>query len=489
MIRIVPLSAVVFAASSLVGMQLAGAQDIPDDARVVLLAARGTVENLPPDSIWPGFHPDTIPTTYVLRDRGALLLGWEGPLPDGFDAVTGVTDGGWQPLAGRGAASTGTRLNGRGVAQVVYSGQEVPWLVATSVHEAFHVFEWDRAVEGRRFGQGENSFLVTRYPIFDAENEKEFALEGRLLAAALDAESDAAATRLAHKFIAVREARHRRLGPELAEFEQQAELNEGLAQYAGVRALELLARRGGEGGKAAAAEAEQQLGDLDGLLEERTVSFRSRYYKTGAAQGLLLDRLAGDGWKTRLMEQNLTLQDALALATGYRERELALRRSAAAEFDAEALAGRAIEAIEELRAELRARVDSALSRPGLTLVVDSEAIGGVGLCGIDPQNLLQVDDGVLFHARWVRPCAGSALQAEFTTPVLQDRRDGSLRAVIGAAEAVEMSVDGKPLDLAAAVDISGAEGVHIESPDVTLTAARADIELGDGVLRIRPLRD
>jgi hypothetical protein len=439
-------------------------------------------------ALWPGFRPDTLPVAYAFRDRGRLLLGWEGALPDGYVAIEGVAGAGWQSEGVRSAASTGMSIEGRGTAQVVYSGQELPWLVGTSIHEAFHVYQGAMARGDRHFGRGENSFLVTRYPIFDVENETAFALEGIVLTAAVDAKADSTAARLAREYLSVREARQRRLGAELAEFEQQAELNEGLAQYAGVKALLFLSEmRDVEWPAEAAAEAQRERGKLEGFLDERDVSFRQRYYATGVAQALLLDRLAGDDWKEELMEQNLTLQDALALAGGYRERERALRRSAREEFDAERLTGRAELAIEDLRARLRARVDSALSRPGLTLVMDATGINGVGLCGIDPQNLLQVDEGVLFHSRWVRPCAGQALQAEFTTPVLEDRTANTLRAVIGPLTDVHVSVNGEPLRLTEPLSIHAAEGVHLEAPDATVTAARADIELSGDTLRIRPL--
>lgn len=466
------------------------AQQVGPDTTGRLRAARQVVERLGQDhpEIWPGFRPDTIPVIYVIKNRGALLLGWHGALPDGYGPLADAPDAGWQSLGARGAASTGIRVEGRGVAQVVYGGQQVAWVVGTTMHEAFHVFEGARAREGRRFGRGENSFLVTRYPVFDVGNETAFALEGKLLAAALDAASDSAAIQLASEFLAVRESRQRTLGAELAEFEQQAELNEGLAQYVDVKALRALAvspevawRR------EAAAEAGRQLGDLGGFLQEQTISFRLRYYSTGAAQALLLDRLARQDWKTRIMEQDLTLQDALGLAIGYRERETALRRSAQKAFGAESLARQAEAATRALKASLRARVDSALSRPGVTLVVETEAIGGAGLCGIDPQNLLQVDVGVLFHARWVRPCAGAGLQAEFTTPVLQDRRAGSFRAVIGPADSVRLTVNGRRLDLAGTLDIAEAKQVRLDAPDATLTSALAAVRLEQGVLRIRPL--
>ena len=96
----------------------------------------------------------------------------------------------------------------------------------------------------------------------------------------------------------------------------------------------------------------------------------------------------------------------------------------------------------------------------------------LGLCGIDPQNLLQVEPGVLLHTRWMQACAGDAFQATFNTPVVQDREAQTLRAVIGADSTVKVSVapDG---------------GVQIESPLVSLRATKADVSRDGRVLTVK----
>jgi hypothetical protein len=467
------------------------AQDPPADALAVLLDVRDQIESLDrdhPGAIWPGFAPAGIPALYVLPGEGTLLLGWGGELPESFASVSGVAGAGWRPEAERGAASTGVNLDGRGTAQVVVNELSAPSLLGTSVHEAFHVFQGAERKEGRRFGQGENSFLVTRYPIFDAENETGFALEGRILLAALESRHELESRELASEFIAVRESRQRRLDADLVEFEALAELNEGLAQYAGIRALLILAEDDEDSVEALQA-AEEMLGDLDRLIESGDRSFRLRFYHSGPAMALLLDILVEDEWKTRLVEGNLTLQEAVAEYSGYREREMMLSQEAEHRFDAAALAVGAQTMIEALRARLRTRVDSALSQPGVRVVILTDGLGGVGLCGIDPQNLLQVDDGVLFHTRWLRPCAGSALQGEFNTPVVHDRNAGSLEAVIGLPEEVSLTVGGQIVTLGGADSISGATDVEIESPGLTLRLARADIVIDGDVIRLRPLRN
>src|SRR2546425_5619962 len=426
------------------------------------------------DSIWPGFRPDTIPVAYVVPRQGTLLLGWRGALPQGFLPITGLAGGGWLASADRGAASTGTALGGRPTAQVVVSdSQGVASLVGVTTHEAFHVFEAAAKKEGRRFGRGENSFLVTSYPVFDPLNEAGMALEGRILAAAEQAETKVRKRALARQFLAVRESRQRVLGAELADFEQLAELNEGLAEYTLVRVLALAARQRDFPDRAAAARLQtSKLTGLHKLTEDVTLSIRLRYYATGPALGLLLDALEGPSWKTRLMNQDLTVQDALADATGYRSQELGLRRQAESTFVIATLRRSADSGVAGLRAFRRAQVDSVLAAPGVQLVVTVEG-RYLGLCGIDPQNLLQVEPGVLLHTRWLQACAGDAFQATFNTPVVQDRNAQTLRAVVGADSTVTVTVG------------AGGGDVRIESPLVSLHATKAEVSRDGRVLTVK----
>lgn len=468
-------------------------QTPPAEAVDVLVGVHHQIQSLSsrrPAAIWPGFRPESIPVVYVLTGTGKLLLGWTGVLPEGFDELAGAVGAGWAPTAAPGAASTSIDLGGRAAAQLVVDELEPAALFGSTVHEMFHAFQAGVSRDDRRFGQGENSFLVTRYPVFDPVNEAEIALEGRLLAAALDAEEGARARELAQQFVAVREARQRSRDAELAEFEIAAEMNEGLAQYAGIRALRLLAEEPSvDRSQEARVEAGRMLGDLDDLTGRRERSFRLRYYSSGGAQALLLDRLAGAGWKARLVESNFSLHDLLAETVGYRERERELRNRAGRAFDSTALAASARRSVAELRESRRARVDSALSRPGIEVVILSEGLGFVGLCGIDPQNLLQVDEGVLLHTRWLVLCSGAALRAEFTTPVVHDQKKGTVRAVVGPVGELRLSADGVPLELDHLERRLGVERLELKAPGLDLSAARADLELDGSVLRIRPLRN
>jgi hypothetical protein len=294
--------------------------------------------------------------------------------------------------------------------------------------------------------------------VFDPQNEAGMALEGRILAAADSATAKTEQRALARQFLAARESRQRALGADLANFEQLAELNEGLAEYTLVRALELAARRRDFPDRAAAGHlvAAKRTG-LRTLTEDVTLSIRLRYYATGPALGKLLDRLEGTAWKTRLIAQNLTVQDALADASGYRANERALLRQAETRFVMPSLRAAADSSVRGLRAIRRAQVDSLLALPGVLLVVTGRS---VGLCGMDPQNLLQVEPGVQLHTRWMQACSGNALQATFNTPVVQDWNTQTLRAVVGADSTVVVT--------------NGQDGeVRVESPLVSLRATGA----------------
>jgi hypothetical protein len=348
------------------------------------------------NSIWPGFRPDTIPLSFVVPSRGDVLFGWRGPLPRGYTVISQFPQAAWRDQRALGAASTGTMLEGRRVAQVVVNTLAPAVLVATAMHEAFHVFEGASKRVDAKFGRGENSMLVSTYPVFDVDDEASFALEGRILAAALTAPSIAQKRELAREFVAVRRERHRRLPNEFAEFDQLSELNEGLTEYALVRALRLESSEGPREWRAGAGRAlasRQQL--LSELTGTENLSLRFRYYQTGPAEALLLDAL-DPMWKSQMLVQNATLQDMLARASGIDDAAIAAEGKARESFGLSSLRGSATHQIERLKASRRATADSLLSLPGVRLVLAADSLSGKDFnsCGYDPQNLLQVMPGV-----------------------------------------------------------------------------------------------
>ena len=445
------------------------------------------------EAIWPGFRPDTLPIAFVLPTHGSIVFNWRGSAPEGYQPISGIHDALWRDQRALGAASTGTSIAGRPVAQVVVSSLDPSVLLPTAIHEAFHVFESASIRSGRRFGRGENSFYVASYPVFDVENEMMFAREGELLVRALRAPTLAGKRELARQFVAVRRARHRRLDDVYSQFDKASEMNEGLAQYAQLRALELMTTdqnipaQWRTFARKQLSSDEERLRDLTGNVSQ---SFRLRYYSTGPAQARLLDALAGSSrWKAEMMARNETLQDALARVSGLDAAEANALRRATPRSDSIRVSGAAQAAVSRLKVLRAAQVDSLLGRPGVLLELSARELPSrdFGSCSFDPQNLLQVTPTVQLHNRTWRPCSGTALVAEFNVPAVHDRSAGTIRAVIGSDTEVKILVAGAPVVLADGQTIAAATDVRVEGPRVSIQSARANVSRSGRMLRIAPL--
>ena len=442
------------------------------------------------DSIWPGFRPDTIPVLCVLPQRGAFLANWHPPLPEGFSVINDSPSLGWRDATNRSSANTTQELNGRTVAELTVTTLEPSFLVATGLHEAMHVLERASIQPGRRFGRAENSYYVATYPVFDAENEAGFALEGRVLGAALDASSISRKRDLARQFVAVRRSRLRHLDPDFGEFDVASELNEGIAEYALVRALDFIVA---DGPPAWRARARATLGAhrsaLDSLTDNGARSSRLRYYYTGPAMARLLDALVGPAWKSRLVDDNETLQDALAFASGLDDEAAVLRRRAAARFSITTLLANARREVTSLERRRKAQVDSVLARPGLHLELLGDSIpgGDFAECGFDPQNLLAVTPSEQLHTRWVHPCSNGT-DVDLTTATVHDDSSGSYRAVSGPADCATLTADDRAIPLASMRAGAILTKVKLTAPGATVSANRAELRLVGDTLWVRPLR-
>jgi hypothetical protein len=421
--------------------------------------------------IWPGFRPDTIATLYVIPRRAKLFAQWRDTLPTGFFPLPGVPSTAW----------TDTRTvsfpRGHPIAFLsVDSTSSAGSVAGLALHEEFHAFQRASARRDRRFGAGENSMLVATYPSFDVDNEAAFALEGRVLARALRAPTRADARHLAREFLAIRYERQARLDTTVADFETAAELNEGLAQYALIRGLRELARRDpNRFGVAAAAEAATEAALLDSLLVIGPRSIRRRFYATGSAIALLLDRLADPSWKSRLVRDDRTLQAMLASAVNYREpTELVqLRR------DAE-------RSVAALGARRRAQRDSILAQPGLRLVVDASSLTGGRMfwCFFDPQNVLQTASGELLHMRMLKVCSSGGAEVQLDQPVVEDQKTGVLQAVAGDPDSLRITARGAAISLPADGATIEVHDLRIEGPTLKLTAPRATLARRGTELRV-----
>ena len=150
----------------------------------------------------------------------------------------------------------------------------------TVVHERFHVFQRTGFKPGR-YGE--------RASEPDGEDLALAALEQKALKSALAGEA-ASAARSIGQFIAVREARYARF-PDARLPETYEERSEGTARYV-EQALMLRDTVAPQPGGQAALLSRH----LDWFPDVDSME-KSRYYATGAAQGLLLDRAGRGDWK------------------------------------------------------------------------------------------------------------------------------------------------------------------------------------------------
>lgn len=162
------------------------------------------------------------------------------------------------------------------------------------IHESFHRIQ-------DTLGLGGPDLLNTH--LDERDGRYWFRLELRALARALRG-SGSAARRAAADALLFRARRHA-LFPGADSLERALELQEGLAEYTGVRlAMDVT----GAGARAGARRAAKALDDF----HSRSTYVRSAGYATGPALGLLLDRYA-PGWRTHVRERGLAPQLALGL--------------------------------------------------------------------------------------------------------------------------------------------------------------------------------
>jgi hypothetical protein len=356
-------------------------------------------------------------------------------------------------------------------------------------HECFHAFEHDAARPGARW-KFENAFHLFDYAGLPARNNALFAIEGQLLYAALRAESAEDTRKKVRQFLAVRGLRQGELEAPLVDFEKGAESNEGMAEYAGTKAV--------VDGMAAAKEkrVEAMFSHTDGprYLQEKYDKLNSvtrignndrlKFYYTGSAQGLLLDRLS-PGWKEKVQEKAAAVQDLLAGAVGgvpgREEAEAALR-----DHGYEMLLKQEEEEAKRRREKGEALLKSTLEQKGLRVTIDVSSLGRVGdYVSFDPMNVTVLGGNRRLHTRMVNVAQKDCYRAEFSQPVLEDREKKQYVTVVkGEATA---TLDGAPL----ALDKPGrkpiAKKLVIAAPQFRLEAEAGEVEVTDDgvVVRVR----
>ncbi len=308
------------------------------------------------EAIWPGFGRADVPLL-LYNEANSFLLGY--PDPAGWAPVNGDAFDGrpyyWQP--NRDPQAFAVDVNGRWVGSMstqeyarIYLVEQVrrdlpgplaavfpyrlamplystDWHIAAIIHESFHAFQAQTAREHFDAANASQKRCAPRYPWGDEALRQSWQVELDLLADALQAETDEEAAALARQFVAQRAERRARHGltAELADYERRREWQEGLAKYV---ELEAWRRAGTTPGyeprpelaadadfKGYAAFRQRWSSEVTRLRRVAGEEGDGRFYYTGMAQAVLLDRLA-PGWKARTMAEGLSPEELLAEALG-----------------------------------------------------------------------------------------------------------------------------------------------------------------------------
>lgn len=236
-------------------------------------------------------------------------------------------------------------------------------------------------------------------------------LEWRALSAALGAREDAGRDQAIADALAFRAARRAAAG-EGAEQERQLEMNEGLAEYTGLRLS------GGD----AVAEARKALQKA----EEADTYVRSFAYASGPAYGLLLDR-TDTGWRRKLKGSddlgvllaagaNVIAGDAAAAEARYGGADIRTdetRRAAAARAVAAAWTARLVDGP---RLTLPFQSMQIAFNPGTVTALGDRGTVYPTMRVVDAWGILEVTDGALIDPDW----GGATVAA----PASADAREG-----------------------------------------------------------------
>ena len=201
--------------------------------------------------------------------------------------------------------------------------------IAALEHEAFHAYQGQ--IAPARLAQAEAAVQEEqRYPWADRALREAWQAELNLLSDAAQATSDDDAAALARRFLAQRDERrvHFRISPALIEFERQREWLEGLAKYAELSIGRVAATmpdyrpvpeltHDRDFNHYASRERfwYQQMDEVKRMTWHAS---EIRFYYTGAAQAVVLDQLVPE-WKTRIMREDITLEDLLRVAVQSRQ--------------------------------------------------------------------------------------------------------------------------------------------------------------------------
>jgi hypothetical protein len=415
---------------------------------------------------WPGFRPSDWPLA-VFDGTRTLLLRHPAP-PSEFKPLDGhpgvlaapgrhpaIVDGSTVDLAGTRTATL-VVTPGRGNA------------LAALAEELFHVFWLQRHKNFRP-----NEMARYAYPMKDVHNRQRVLAEHEALARALEAPDSAQAVSWAATAHQVRRERAAHLTSDDQAFETAMEMMEGTANAV---ARTIVGMKPSD-----TAQQVRQQG------ERAAEELRWRYYDSGAAICLLLDRLAAPApardWKSRIDAEPETTTVALLA-------EVVTRAAAQpARFTAEELAGferRASAAIADLTARQARLREDLQSRAGVRVVVEIAPGHDPLRVTFDPLTLFVLDGGEVVHPRYLTLSVPDGT-IDVTNPDFSRGSFGGVVCLTRAAGRHPLAGGVRGLTLVGlkkpSVE-SGWDGVTVETDGVRITLKGATLERDAETIRI-----
>ncbi len=195
--------------------------------------------------------------------------------------------------------------------------------ISLLAHESFHAFQGTAVPE--RLAAAERALAAeAAYPWPDAGLQAAWQAELDLLAAALAAETVEETAELAAQFLTQRQQRRQEAGltDVQIDFERQREWLEGLARYVELEIWRQAAQSDYQPVPALADDGDfdeysgfttRWSQEVDQIGRMANDEGEGRFYYTGMAQAVLLDRLR-PGWKETIFDEGVFLEDLLATA-------------------------------------------------------------------------------------------------------------------------------------------------------------------------------
>jgi hypothetical protein len=303
----------------------------------------------------------------------------------------------------------------------------------------------------------------------DSRNLQQVLAEDEALARALEAPDGAQAAAWAATMIALRREREPRLAPDDRAFETGLEMMEGTANAVARTVVGL--------------EPSETVRRL--RAERAADQLRWRYYDSGAAICLILDRLQPD-WKTRIDNDTALTTMALLEAAVSRAGE---HRAAFSTAEMSAFERRAAAAIGELTARQSGVRTELLGRSGPRIVIEIGADREpLRVTRFDPVNLMVLDAGEVVHPRYLT-LTGSAGTIEVTNAAFTRGAFTGVVALTGPAGRHPLADGVRTITivgLRTAPKVERRDGqLVVEAEGVRLTLREAEASTTGETLRIR----